>query len=102
MVKFADFAEQFVATAGLAPAGQFLLGHVQLVAAEIGHAVDLAGEDGDRLAVAGETRGLKSWSNRFEAGAIIGVCGIGQMFEVGVIRTGGDQVGGHVVAKEIL
>ena len=97
-----SLAEVGCSVARLAPGGEFLLGHVQLVAAEIGHAVDLAGEDGDRLAVAGETRGFKSWSNRFEAGAIIGVCGIGQTFEVGVIRTGGDQVGGHVVAKEIL
>ena len=79
-----------MAATGLAPCCELLLRLLQLCATEIRHAVDLVGQNSHRLAIAGETGGLKGGADALETSAEVGVGGVGEFVEVGAGGSGGN------------
>ena len=103
MVQPTYLAEQLVPPAGLTPSSElFPLRLVQFVAAKIGHAINFVCEEAHGLAVAGEADGRKGRADAVKARAKVWVGGVVELVQVCGSGPGGDQVGGHVVAKKVL
>ena len=102
VVQPAYLAEQLVPPAGLTPSSELFLCLVQLVAAKIGHAIDLVREDAHGLAVASEADGRKGRADAVKARSQVRVGSVVELLQVLGGSAGGDEVGGHVVAKKVL
>ena len=102
VIQPAYLAEQLVPPAGLTPSTELFLRLVQLVAAKIGHTIDLVREDAHGLAVASEANSRKGRADAVKACSQVRIRGVVELLQVFAGSAGGDQVGGHVVAKKVL